>query len=74
MGTGRNKDLYRGCFNLGREVIIRRTQATLVAKAKVNMLRRIAQEKGLTGLGGLPKLFDGTKDNFTIEKEVREGE
>jgi hypothetical protein len=33
------------------------------------MLRRIAREKGLTGMGGLFKVFDGTKENFKIEPE-----
>jgi len=33
------------------------------------MIRRIAKEKRLAGMGGLFKVFDGSKDNFKIELE-----
>ncbi len=65
------KILYRGYFNLNGGVIIRRTQAFTERQAKALMLRRIAREKGLAGMGGLFKGFDGTKDNFKIEREDR---
>ena len=55
-------------------VIIRRTHAFTELQAKTLMLRRIAKEKGLAGMGGLFKVFDGNKENFKIEKEVCEGE
>jgi len=35
------------------------------------MLRRIAKEKNLIGMGGLFKVFDETKENFKIEIELR---
>lgn len=61
--------LYRGVFNLGREIIIRRTQAVSPAQAKVNFLRRIIKEKGLIQGTWIYKLFDGHLDNFNIEIE-----
>ena len=75
MKTGQKKVklLYRGVFNLGREIIIRRTQAYSEAQAKAFFLTAIAKEKGLTQGSWIWKLFDGTKDNYRIEREPREG-
>ena len=63
------KILYRGYFSLSGGVIIRRAHAYSENQAKVMMLRRIAKEKGLAGMGGLFKVFDGNKENFKIEVE-----
>ena len=71
--TGKkNKVLYKGYFNLSREIIIRRAYAYSDAQAKALMIRRIAKEKGLIGSGGLFKVFDGSKDNYSIEIEEAE--
>lgn len=56
-------------FNISNQVIIRRVCAYSEAQAKNFMIRRIAKEKHLSGTGGLFKVFDGTKDNYVIEKE-----
>ncbi len=69
IGKKKNEILYKGYFNLSSQVIIRRTYASSEKQAKVLMIRRIAKEKGLLGMGGLFKVFDGSKDNFKIEKE-----
>ena len=70
--TGKkHKTLYRGYFNLSGGVIIRRTKAFSEKQAKNLLIRRIAREKGLVGMGGLFKVFDGTKDNFKIEVEPK---
>lgn len=63
----KNKVLYRGVFNLGNEVIIRRTQAVSEKKAKANLLNRIIKEKGLAKGSWIYRLFDGTKDNYSIK-------
>jgi deferrochelatase/peroxidase EfeB len=65
----KSKSLYKGCFNLSREIIIRRAYAYSEEHARALLIRRIAKEKGLTGSGGLFKVFDGSKENFSIEIE-----
>jgi hypothetical protein len=68
--TGKkNKTFYKGYFNLGNEVIIRCLYAYSPLQAKNLMIRRIAREKGLAGMGGLFKVFDGSRDNYKIEEE-----
>jgi deferrochelatase/peroxidase EfeB len=62
--------LYKGCFNLSREIIIRRAYAYSKEQARALLIRRIAKEKGLAGSGGLFKVFDGSKDNYSIEIET----
>ena len=72
MATGqKSKILYCGFFNLGNEVIIRRAYAFTELQAKTLMIRRIAKEKGLSGMGGLFKVFDGHLENFKIEEEKK---
>lgn len=66
---GKDKRLYKGIFVLGRETIIRRTQAHSEKQAKVFMIQRIAKEKRLANVGCLAKVFDGHLDNFIIEEE-----
>ena len=70
-GTGLKppKELYKGMFNLGSEIIIRRTYAKSEKQAKCFMLNRIIKEKGLVKGGWVYKLFDGTKDNYSVKKE-----
>ena len=68
-GTG-SKKRYRGVFNLGGQVIVRRTCAYSEEQAKNFMIRRIAAEKRLSGTGGLFSVFNGTKDNYVIEPEA----
>lgn len=68
----KSKTLYRGVFSLSNAVIIRRAYAYTEKQAKTMMIRRIAKEKGLAGMGGLFKVFDGTKDNFVIEVENKQ--
>lgn len=56
-------------FNLGGQVIVRRTCAYSEEQAKNFMIRKIAHEKRLAGTGGLFSVFNGTKDNYVIESE-----
>jgi hypothetical protein len=65
----RNKVLYKGYFNLSNEIIISRAYAFTELQAKTLMLRRIAKDKGLIGMGGLFKVFDGHIENYKIEEE-----
>lgn len=68
MKVGKDKELYKGIFNLSQEVIIMRSTATSEGKAKTSMLFRIAK-KHQVPLKYVFGLFDGSKDNFIIEKE-----
>jgi deferrochelatase/peroxidase EfeB len=70
----KNKVLFKGLFNLSGGVIIRRAYAYSEAQARALMIRRIAKEKGLAGSGGLFKVFDGSKDNYSIETEYKGAE
>ena len=70
--TGKKKKsklLYRGYFNLGSEILIRRAYAYTELQAKTLMIRRIAGEKKLSGMGGLFRVFDGHLENYKIELE-----
>jgi len=71
-GKKKSKVLYRGYFNLGSEIIIRRAYAYTELQAKTLMIRRIAGEKKLSGMGGLFRVFDGHLENFKIEKEHKD--
>ena len=66
-------DIYKGIFNLNREIIIRRTYAKSEKQARCFLLNRIIKEKGLAKGGWIYKLFDGSLDNFKIEKEKENG-
>ncbi len=59
---------WRGNFNYSHELVIKYTYAPTWAAARVRMLRRIAEEHNV-GFQCVFGMFDGTKDNFTIERE-----
>lgn len=61
--------LYKGVFNLSREMVIKYLYASSPAQAKVYMMRRIADEAQVpyTYVFGM---FDGSRDNFKIEEET----
>ena len=63
------KSLYRGVFSYHREAEILRLFAHSEAQARVFMCRRLANKHGVSP-GVVLNLFDGSKDNFTIEKEI----
>lgn len=65
------KIFYKGVFSLGGEIIVRYLYAHSEKQAKVLFLRNIAREKGLTGNGGLFKVFDGHLRNFEISEEKK---
>lgn len=60
--------LYKGVFNLSREMIIKYLYASSPTQAKVYMMRRIAIEQGVP-YSYVFNTFDGSKDNFKIEEE-----
>ena len=60
--------LWIGSFNYTRELISKHTWAPTWASAKNRMLRRIAIEHNV-GYQHVNGMFDGSKDNFTIERE-----
>ena len=57
-----------GTFNYSHELVTKYTYAPSWASARVRMLRRIAEEHGVA-YQHVFGMFDGTKDNFTIERE-----
>jgi hypothetical protein len=65
----KKRKFFKGVFSLGGELIVRYLYAQTDKQAKVFFLRRIAKEKGLAGLGGLFKVFDGHLNNFEIIEE-----
>jgi hypothetical protein len=64
---GQSKN-WRGVFNFNHQVIIKYLHAYSKAQAKVFMLRRIAAEQEVS-YGAVYSMFDGSKDNYTIEEE-----
>ena len=66
----RDSFLWCGIFNYSHEVVIKHRYAPTWASAKVRMLRDIAKEHDV-GYEHVFHMFDGSKDNFTIEKEDR---
>ena len=64
---GQSKN-WRGVFNFNHQVVIKYLHAYSKAQAKVFMLRRIATEQDVS-YGVVYNIFDGSKDNFTIEEE-----
>ena len=63
--------LWIGSFNFSHELVTKHTWAPTWASAKNRMLRRIAADHGVD-FGVVYGMFDGTKDNFTVEMEVKE--
>ena len=63
--------LWVGCFNYSREVITKYTNAPTWASAKNRMLRRIANDHGVN-YQHVYKMFNGSKDNFNVEREIND--
>lgn len=62
--------LWVGSFNYSHELVTKHTWAPTWASAKTRMLRRIADEHGVD-YRVVFGMFDGTKDNFTVEMEEK---
>jgi phosphoserine phosphatase len=60
--------LFIGSFNYAHELVTKHTWAPTWAAAKNRMLRRIADEHGVD-YRQVYGMFDGSKDNFIIERE-----
>ncbi len=63
--------LWCGTFNYSREVIIIYTNAPTWASAKNRLLRRLAIDHGVN-YQYVYGMFDGSKQNYTIEKEIND--
>ena len=63
------KDMWRGAFNLNHEVFIEYTYAYTKRQAWLVFCRRIAKKTGVHPSVTM-SYFDGSKDNFSIQKEV----
>jgi hypothetical protein len=61
------RKLYKGVFNLSREMIIKYLRASSPEQAKVYMMRRIAAEHGVP-YSYVFGAFDGSKDNYKIKE------
>ena len=64
------KILWVGAFRFPHALVTRYTYAPTWAAAKTRLLRRIANEDGVT-YRSLFDMFDGTRQNYTIEREDR---
>ncbi len=66
--------VYRwiGSFNYSHELVTKYTWAPTWASAKNRMLRRIAKEHDVN-YGYVYNMFDGSQDNFTVEREINDG-
>ncbi len=59
---------YKVCLNYQHELIVRYTWAYSGRQAKNYIMRRVANEHGV-GYNTVRDMFDGSKPNFTVEKE-----
>lgn len=67
-GTGTKKDIkWVGSFRFAHELITLYTWAPSWASAKARLLRQIVKKHNVS-YGAVYGIFDGTKDNYTIEK------
>ena len=64
-----SKQLWRGAFNYRQSVIVLYTYAYTERQAWLVFCRRLAKKHGVS-LRTVMGLFDGTKDNYQITKEV----
>ena len=62
--------LWVGNFNYAHELVTKYTYAPSWASAKARMLRRIAKEHDV-GYDHVFHMFDGSKANYTIEREEK---
>jgi len=63
--------LWHGMFNYSHEIMELYTNAPTWASAKNRMLRRIANDHGVN-YQHVYKMFNGSKDNFNIEREIND--
>jgi len=59
---------WRGAFMLGNTALILYAYAVSKEQAWIRMCRRIAKRDGVK-IGTVTDIFDGTKGNYTIERE-----
>ena len=63
------KDMWRGAFNLNKEVSIEYAWTNSELQARFIMCRRIARKKGIHPSVVFGQ-FDGSHDNYRIQKEI----
>jgi len=63
------KQVYKCCFNYGHEIIIKYAWAWSGRQAKNFAMRRLAKEHDVHP-SHIFALFDGSKNNFSVEREV----
>lgn len=66
---GAVKNLYRGSFNLNREVFVEYAYAYTERQAWAVFCRRIAKKTGVSPRVAMNQ-FNGEKDNYNITTEV----
>ena len=69
MMTATQKQVYKCCFNYGHEIIIKYAWAWSGRQAKNFAMRRLAKEHDVHP-SHIFALFDGSKNNFSVEREV----
>lgn len=60
--------LWKGVFNYSNEMIVKYTHAPTRESAKMRMIHKLAKEHNVHP-SVVYDIFDGTKDNFRIERE-----
>jgi len=63
------KSLFRGIFSLYSETLIERCFAYSPAQAHFLFCNRIAKRRGVP-VRNIMQIFDGTRDNFSIQLEM----
>ena len=69
--TSHDYKKYRCTFNYGHEIIIKYEWAWSGRQAKNFAMRKLAKEHGVHP-SHVFALFDGSKDNFSVEREGRQ--
>jgi hypothetical protein len=70
-GKGLIKPLWKGVFNLNREIHVLYAHSYTERQAWVVMCRRLADKTGVRW-STVTNYFNGDKDNFVITKEIDE--
>lgn len=64
------KNLYRGMFNLSREILIERAYAASERQSWLLFCHRIAKRRGVP-VRNIMKIFDGSRPNYNITLEMK---
>ncbi len=69
MSTGKCKDLWCGVFNYNGQMLVEYAYAYTEKQAKLVFCQRISKKVGVHP-GVVTNKFNGSRDNFKINKEI----